>query len=513
MRSRTNSVLNLSVSIFLVLCSACGDEGPDVDLVDAGPSDAAAGGFGGIPTGGKGGNTAGDAGTQDAKVDSSAITDALVGDAATDAGGDAGCGPLLARGAAMFSEPMGSVDVKKADMTKVATLDLDFGFGSAAFHDPKDPEGVFWAVTDRGPNFDCDGNYCNARDKVFAKPTFSPTIVKVTMSRSASPACVLSVAVSNKLPIVDKDGAGVTGLPIAPSYNTEAATNTDQATIPDNDNGMDTEGLVRLDDGTFWLAEEYGPSLVHVDATGKVIERVMPQGVKPAGAVPFAPNYPVTDALPGILVKRKQNRGFESLAISPDGKFLYTALQSPMPHPDKAAGDGSLVIRIHKLSLKGNGEFQKVAGEWLYLLNTETSFVLANATPVKRTDLKLSEMVALGTDDLLVQERTDFVTKIYRIKLDTTTALDEAKWDAVATMPSLETFVATDVAFAGVTPVTKVAVFDGVAYAAANQLPALPNKVEGITVLGDFLVFVNDNDFNAAQKTIVTLLPLPAAAK
>ena len=509
MRSHTNSVLNLSVSIFLILCSACGDEGPDVDLVDGGPNDAAAGGFGGTAMGGKGGNTAGDAGTQDAKVDAGGTTDALAGDA----GGDVACGPLLARGAAAFSEPMGSVDVKKADMTKVGTLNLDFGFGSAVFRDGKDPAGVFWAVTDRGPNFDCDGTYCNGRDKVFAKPTFSPTIVKVTISQSAAPVCGLNVAVSNKLPIVDNNGAAVTGLPIAPSYNTEAATSTDQATIPDNDNGMDTEGLVRLDDGTFWLAEEYGPSLVHVDATGKVVERVMPQGVKPAGAVPFAPNYPVTDGLPGILTKRKQNRGFESLALSPDGKFLYTALQSPMQNPNEAAGDGSLVIRIHKLSLKGNGAFHKVEGEWLYLLDTETSFVLPDAKAVKRKDLKVSEMVALATDDLLVQERTDFVTKIYRIKLTSTTALDETKWDAVATTPSLETFVATDAAFAGVTPVTKVAVFDGVAYAAANQMPALPNKVEGITILGDFLVLVNDNDFNAAQKTIVTLLPLPAAAK
>ncbi|MDX2022043.1 MAG: esterase-like activity of phytase family protein [Deltaproteobacteria bacterium] len=494
-----------AVLCWVYCCSwlvACGDEAEDVD---AAAMDAAVD-MGGDSAGGS------DAGARDtASVDVG--TDAVATDTATDAAGDAGCGPVLARGQGQFSEPMGTVELKKADNTLFSTLNLDFGLGSAAFRDPKDSEGVFWAVTDRGPNYDCDTVYCTTTDnKIFAKPAFSPTIVKVTLNRAPEAACGLSVTVSNKLPILDKDGASVTGLPISPAYVKEEAVAPNQSIIPDNDNGMDTEGLVRLADGTFWLAEEYGPSLVHVDAAGKVVERVTPEGVKPAGAAAYNPNYPVTDGLPGLLTKRKSNRGFEALALSPDGKFLYTALQSPMQNPNKAAGDASLVIRIHKVSLKANGAFDKVEGEWLYLLDNEATFKLADNAAVKRTDLKVSEMVALGTDDLLVQERTDFVAKIYRVKLSTAAPL-EAKWDAVATDPSLEKYDTANAAFAGVAAVAKVLVFDGVAYAAANQTPALPNKIEAITILGDYLVLVNDNDFNASQKTMVTLLPLPAAAK
>jgi Esterase-like activity of phytase len=355
--------------------------------------------------------------------------------------------------------------------------------------------------------------FCDPANKVFATPAFTPTIVKITLSRGAGPGCALNVIASNKLPIGDKDGMGVTGLPISPAYNTEAAISIDQGALADNDNGMDTEALVRLADGTFWIAEEYGPSLAHISAAGRVIERVTPSGVKPAGAVPFAPNYPVTDGLPGILVKRKQNRGFESLALSPDGKFLYTALQSPMRNPDKTAGDKSLVIRIHKISLTAGGTFDKVEGEWLYLLDTEATFVLSDKVAVKRTDLKLSEMVALGVDDLLIQERTDFVTKIYRAMLGSSTKLDATKWDDAATLPTLEQFSATDVAFTGVKAVSKNLVFDGVVRAGNQSVPMLPNKIEGIFVMGNLLVFVNDNDFVGAQKTIVTLLPRPAAAK
>jgi hypothetical protein len=171
-----------------------------------------------------------------------------------------------------------------------------------------------------------------------------------------------------------------------------------------------------------------------------------------------------------------------------------------------------LVIRIHKLSLKASGAFDKLEGEWLYLLESEASFKLADNAAVKRTDLKVSEMVAVGVDDLLVQERTDFVSKLYRVKLTAASALP-AKWDLAETDPSLEKYVAGEAAFVDVTPLVKALVFDGVAYAATQQTPALPNKIEGVAVLGNFLVLVNDNDFNAAQKTIVTLLPLPAAAK
>ena len=50
-----------------------------------------------------------------------------------------------------------------------------------------------------------------------------------------------------------------------------------------NPDGLDAEGLVRTADGGFWLAEEYRPSLLKIDATGKVVARYIPAGVELRG--------------------------------------------------------------------------------------------------------------------------------------------------------------------------------------------------------------------------------------
>ena len=35
--------------------------------------------------------------------------------------------------------------------------------------------------------------------------------------------------------------------------------------LPKDPNGYDSEGLVALKDGTFWVSDEYGPFITHFD--------------------------------------------------------------------------------------------------------------------------------------------------------------------------------------------------------------------------------------------------------
>src|SRR6185436_6070304 len=85
-------------------------------------------------------------------------------------------------------------------------------------------------------------------------------------------------------------------------------------------NGFDPEGLVKLSDGTFWIAEENGPSVTHFGADGRMIARYVPKGTETEfeGA-----HYEVRGILPAILTRRAVNRCIEGLAISPDEQFLY----------------------------------------------------------------------------------------------------------------------------------------------------------------------------------------------
>jgi hypothetical protein len=57
---------------------------------------------------------------------------------------------------------------------------------------------------------------------------------------------------------------------------------------------------------------------VHVDRTGKVLKRYVPEGLDLQGT-----DYPVVKPLPAIYGKRKINRGFEGIALSTDEKTLY----------------------------------------------------------------------------------------------------------------------------------------------------------------------------------------------
>ena len=122
----------------------------------------------------------------------------------------------------------------------------------------------------------------------------------------------------------------ITGLPNKSFGSTgETPYNLDGSVVsldPDGDgiqgfdeSGLDSEGLVALRDGTFWVSDEYGPHIVHFDANGKEVERINPFAADPrnkAGRL-----------LPAELSTRWPNRGMEGLTITPDGKTLVALLQ------------------------------------------------------------------------------------------------------------------------------------------------------------------------------------------
>jgi hypothetical protein len=85
---------------------------------------------------------------------------------------------------------------------------------------------------------------------------------------------------------------------------------------------------------------------MHVTAEGRVVTRLVPVGRESVAADSGAS---IVGAFPETVgVNFRPNRGFEGIAISLDGRTLYTALQSPMEYRLRVLNDNDfgLVVPI-----------------------------------------------------------------------------------------------------------------------------------------------------------------------
>jgi hypothetical protein len=344
--------------------------------------------------------------------------------------------------------------------------------GSDLWRGPKDPRDEFWMLTDRGPNGQIRVDGTNRR--TFWVPDFNPMILRVKTEGE-------TVKILQTLPIVGQSGKPVTGLPNLKGIDETPYDYSARDVLTFNPNGLDSEGLVRTAAGEFWITEEYSPSLLHVDRTGKVLKRYVPEGVKLNGT-----DYPVAEVLPAIYSKRKINRGFEGLALSSDEKTLYLTLQSPLLNPDKKTGDASRNSRLIAFDIPS----EKVTAEYVYRFDVAKEFDPNPKTTPE--EMKLSAVVFLNPTTLLILERTDLVAKLYSVDLSQATNILNTKWNDLKTAPSLEAL--GDPAAADVSILRKSLVLD------LSSLDGMPEKIEGVALLDRNTIAVsNDNDFDSEE--------------
>jgi hypothetical protein len=100
---------------------------------------------------------------------------------------------------------------------------------------------------------------------------------------------------------------------------------------------FDVESFRKAPDGTYWFGDEFGPFLLHTDASGRVLEAPIPlPGVQ-------SPQNPF---LGGATPNLPMSRGFEGMAISPSGKRLYPMLEGAL------VGDNPQRLLIYEFDLR-----------------------------------------------------------------------------------------------------------------------------------------------------------------
>lgn len=343
--------------------------------------------------------------------------------------------------------------------------------------------GSFYVVTDRGPAPDfIDGS--GRTFKTFATPGFGPHIITVRLMPNGS------ARIDDLKPLKNPAGGHISGLPTTlPPTDVPFDFNLDR--LPFDEDSIDAEGITIDPWGNFWVSDEYKPSVAMVAPSGKVLLRLVPEGT-----LTGIETITTLDVLPRVLAKRRNNRGLEGIAASPDG-ILYASMQRPLNNPNRAAADANGNVRILAINLKTlfNGSPEPLVRQYLY------------QAPAGNGNVTLSDLFSTGATKLLVPERgTDKLFEIDVTGATDITGLENGNGRLIGDVFSrtIEQLNPAGLAEFGIVPVTKSVVIESLI-----AINPLLEKVEGVCKVGNSIVLTYDNDFNVAEVASIPANPLP----
>ena len=176
---------------------------------------------------------------------------------------------------------------------------------------------------------DVDDDGVNERP--FALPDFQPVIVRLAVDPATG-----AVEIVEQIGLTRADGTPLTGLPNLAgegrmAYADEEPVDLTGDPLELDPLGADLEGIVRAEDGTYWMVDEYRPAIYHFMADGTLAARYVPEGsnsVETGVAVG-------EEAIPAIYAQRHANRGFEAVPSGRHPLRLY-----PKPHRQPGLGEG-----------------------------------------------------------------------------------------------------------------------------------------------------------------------------
>ncbi len=344
----------------------------------------------------------------------------------------------------------------------------------------------FWICSDRGVNIDggdanpsgCHPTY----DKIYAFPSYAPKIHRIRLNGD-------SIQILQTLSIKRPDGSGATGIinPTGFGSTVDEVASTDTVLDCANFNlktvakdvwGIDAEGIVVDAQGYFWVCEEGGPTVWKLDQNGKVVKRYSPYATLPGAE-------PQDVAIDTVFRYRKNNRGFEGIAIAPNGK-IYAVIQSPILYPTKSVGENTRVHRILEIDPVTN------ATRMFAYLN-DGIIGASGSNQIRLRDWKIGDMAAINDTTFLVIEAakrgTSDFKRVYKINISSATPVHSGLYGS----STLEALVdSAGLATNGVVPVQKTLFMDILAHGWDASL----DKTEMLAIVNDSTIFIgNDNDY------------------
>ncbi len=343
----------------------------------------------------------------------------------------------------------------------------------------------FWTCSDRGVNVDdasANPSACRPTyDKMFVFPSYAPKIHRI---RIAGDSVQILSSMTVKRPggadargVLSPTGLGSTATEVGSTDTVLNCANFTAKTTTKDSFAIDCEGLVVDKNGAFWLSEENGPTVWKLNASGVVTARYTPYANLPGAKS-------IDIAIDTAFKYRRNNRGFEDLAIAPNGK-IYAAIQSPLYYPTEAVGKAT---RVHRLL-----EIDPVTGAQRMFAYLNSGVIGTGSNQIRLQDWKLSDMAAINDSTFLIIEATargtTDIKRIYKINVTGATAITSGLY-GTTTVEGLAD--SAGLAAQGIVPVQKTLFMDLL----ASGWPAALDKAEGLAIVNDSTIAIcNDNDY------------------
>jgi len=359
-----------------------------------------------------------------------------------------------------------TVDATTQDLSSdPIALNNRVGMFSDLYYDPNRKE--WWGLSDRGPG----GGLLS----------YDVRVQRFSIDVNQATGAISNFQITQTVKFTDPNGLLIQGA--NKNFNGLAPNPTNVL-----NRALDPEGfVVNPTTGKFLVSDEYGPSVYEFNRDG-TLNRIFttPANLIPRNTGTGTPSF-AADPVGADAAGKRTNRGFEGLAISPDGKYAYAMLQSAML--DEGGGSGEYVRIVKFDTATGTA-----VSQFAYHLETSGQ------------GRGISALVALNDDEFLVLERNNRGIGVpdgnlnspdkvvFRINLSGATDISNV-------------VIANGVLPSGVTPVTKnTTPFIDLDANTLDQLgKRSPEKWEGLAIGpelldGEYLILAGtDNDYSVTQ--------------